>query len=103
MVTMTVIDREGVSHEVQADVGDILMHSLRDHGFVEAACGGQCACATCHVYVESDAIQGVSEPTEIEVALLESSLESNEKSRLSCQLSVNESFDGALLRIPEEG
>jgi len=103
MPKITVVDRNGISHELYIDLGEPLMFSLRDSGFVEGLCGGQCACATCHVYMEEPSPQNMPELSEIESALLESSLESTKKSRLSCQLIVDEGFDGIMVVIPEEG
>ena len=103
MPKITVVDRKDISHELYIDLGEPLMYSLRDNGFVEALCGGQCACATCHVYMEDPSPPNMPDLSEIESGLLESSLESADKSRLSCQLIVSEDFDGIVVVIPEEG
>ena len=48
-------DREGNSHKLEAEAGSTIMEIIRDAGLeIEAACGGCCACATCHVYVEEN-------------------------------------------------
>ena len=53
MEIVHVIDREGKSHELKAEEGLTLMEIIRDAGLdIEAACGGCCACATCHIYVD---------------------------------------------------
>ena len=55
MGAIFVKDREGNSHKLRADVGSTIMEIIRDAGLeIEAACGGCCACATCHVYVEEN-------------------------------------------------
>ena len=53
MATIHVTDRDGHAHRLQAPAGSILMEVLRDEGMgIEAICGGQCACATCHCLIE---------------------------------------------------
>ena len=53
MGKIKVTDREGKLHELEADVGSTIMEIIRDAGLdIEAACGGCCACATCHVYID---------------------------------------------------
>ena len=55
MSRILVNDREGNLHELKADVGLTLMEIIRDAGLdIEAACGGCCACATCHIYVDNE-------------------------------------------------
>ena len=55
MGKIKVTDREGKLHELEADVGSTIMEIIRDAGLdIEAACGGCCACATCHVYINNN-------------------------------------------------
>ena len=63
MSTIYVSDREGIIQEIPAESGLTLMEIIRDAGLdIEAACGGCCACATCHVYVDKEWInQAMSE------------------------------------------
>ena len=53
MTKIIVKDREGNVQELSADIGLTLMEIIRDAGLdIEAACGGCCACATCHIYID---------------------------------------------------
>lgn len=104
--TLRVIDRDGGEAEVALDEDRSLMECLVDAGLpVAAVCGGECACGTCHVYVENGdatALQGGR--NEYEAALL-ASLEHYDaaRSRLSCQLTADRSLLPIHARLaPEE-
>jgi 2Fe-2S ferredoxin len=80
------------------------MDLLRDRGAVEAACGGQCVCATCHVHVAPEWMAAVGEATGVEQELLDCSLERRPNSRLSCQILITEALDGLRFTVaPAEG
>lgn len=104
MPKITVLTRNATEQTIEARVGDSLMEALREGDVeeVQALCGGCCSCATCHVHVLSDS--SVLEPVgEMEDAMLDSSLYRNDRSRLSCQLTVTEAFDGLRIQVaPEE-
>lgn len=99
-----VTTREGVSHRVQARAGLTLMEILRGAGFdeMQALCGGCCACATCHVYVDSAALDRLPPPESDERELLESSSHKSPLSRLACQVSFDDSLDGMGVTIAPE-
>ncbi len=103
MIELTVIDRAGAERTLNAAEGLNLMEVLRDAGCDELAamCGGNGACATCHVYVES-AAGALAAKSKIEEELLETSLHVREDSRLSCQLPVNEALNRARITIAPE-
>ncbi len=99
-----VTDRDGTSHAVEGQAGLKLMEVLRelDYG-VEALCGGMCSCATCHVYVDTDWIDGLAPPEDDEDDLLDSLEGRHTNSRLSCQILLGEEHDGLTVTIaPEE-
>jgi 2Fe-2S ferredoxin len=79
------------------------MEAARDNNVpgIEAECGGACACATCHVYVEQDwlAVTGPALGTERELLDFTDGFE--EGSRLSCQIDVTNDMDGLVIRLPE--
>lgn len=103
-VTINVVTRTGANIVVMAEAGHPLMEALRDEGLVEALCGGQAACATCHVHVDEQWMPTIGEASGQESDMLDSSLEKRTNSRLSCQIIVKESLDGLSLRIaPSEG
>ncbi len=101
MPTIHVTDRAGSSRIIQADEGLSLMEALRENGFDElmALCGGCCSCATCHVYVISDALLPMSED---ENDLLDSSYGRENASRLSCQISLGAEHEGLQVVIAPE-
>ena len=54
-------DREGNTHEIKSEDGLTLMETIRDAGLdIEAACGGCCACATCHIYIDKEWLEKLS-------------------------------------------
>lgn len=105
MPVIHVTDRNGNTHRLQAADGSILMELLRDEGMgIEAICGGQCACATCHCLIEPEWFEKVGAPGEDELDLV-SCLDAYDagRSRLTCQLRVCDAFDGLSLTVaPEE-
>lgn len=104
MTLLRVIDREGVEHELTVTAGQKLMEILRelDYG-VAAMCGGMCACATCHVYVDSEWLERLEPAMSDESELIQELVHRTERSRLSCQLEVTEQLSGLRVTIaPEE-
>lgn len=80
------------------------MEALRDSGFddIQAICGGCCACATCHVYVDSAFLDRLPAPSGDERELLDTSTQRLSNSRLSCQIPVTAALDGLRLTIAPE-
>ena len=105
LIRITVIDRKGNRHELEAptDMGLNLMEFIKACEFpVQATCGGMALCSTCHVFVESQhELKPKSEAEEL--ALEQSFLMDECKSRLSCQLQLSPQLDGLVVQIaPEE-
>lgn len=101
MATMTVVDRDGKAHEVEAKAGVKLMEVLRelDYG-VSAICGGLCSCATCHVYIDEAWVAKLPKKQSDEQELLtELSDYRAATSRLSCQVDFTEALSGIKLAI----
>jgi len=67
---------------------------------IDADCGGACACATCHVYIDESWAARLPERTEIEVKMLEFAVSVQPTSRLSCRLVVGPEIEGLTMRIP---
>jgi len=104
MSTITVIDSQGNSKEVELNVGLSLMELLRDEGYEEilAMCGGCCSCATCHVHISADGSHDLSVIEEDEEMLLEDTDEYDaEKSRLSCQIQLKDEHAGITVTLIE--
>ena len=68
---------------------------------IDADCGGGCACATCHVFVESDWVEKTGSPDAMESSMLQLAEGVADNSRLSCQITVDDSLDGLTVRMPE--
>lgn len=104
MPSLTIVNREGTAHALEADGGLNLMEIIREHGFDEllALCGGCCSCATCHVHVAPEFVGKVPTMCEDENELLDSSSNRNETSRLSCQIPFGDDLDGIRVTIAPE-
>ena len=103
MRSIIVKDRQGNSHKLEADIGLKIMEIIRDAGLdIEAACGGCCACATCHVYVNNNWIEKLNPKEEEEESMLDQAFYVKNISRLSCQLEFEEKLDGIELILPPE-
>ncbi len=105
MIKLTVKDREGDVHEVDANEGDTLMETLREFDWgVAAICGGMCSCGTCHVYLSAEDMEKFDEPDVDEEDLVDM-LEYSRPgaSRLSCQLTLGAEHTGLELELaPDE-
>lgn len=103
MITIHVIDREGITHQLDApeDMSLNLMELCKAYELpVEGTCGGMALCASCHCYVESD--HDLHEPTEDEEAMLDQTLNVKSNSRLGCQIKIKEAIDGLTVRLAPE-
>jgi 2Fe-2S ferredoxin len=104
MATLQVIDRDGVSHDVEAKPGLKVMEILRelDYG-VAAICGGMCSCATCHIYVDPAWAEKLPPPMSDERELLSELAHHRDDSRLSCQVEFTAALSGLKVTIaPDE-
>jgi len=105
MVKLKVTDRAGRTVEINAEPGMSTMENIRDlDASVDAICGGMCACATCHIYVEPEWQERLPPRSYEELMMLrESDYFDENKSRLSCQLMVSEEYEGLSFTVaPEE-
>jgi 2Fe-2S ferredoxin len=104
MTLLLVVDRDGNEHEVDANTGFTLMENLRDLDYgVGAICGGMCACATCHVYVDAAWLGKLPAAQSDEIDLLRDLSTRKENSRLSCQLKFTPDLAGLKVEIaPDE-
>lgn len=98
-----VVDREGRERRLDALEGWRVMEIIRDHGLpIKAECGGACACATCHVYVDPKWRPTLAPPTEEEEDMLDEAFEVDERSRLSCQIIMSAELDGLRITLAPE-
>ncbi|MCB1395076.1 MAG: 2Fe-2S iron-sulfur cluster binding domain-containing protein [Rhodobacter sp.] len=107
MVTITLTLRDGTCRTIDAAEGYSLMEAIRAAGIdeVEAACGGSCSCATCHVYVDAAAPGSLPPLSDDEDALLDFTDTRQENSRLSCQITLRPEHAGLAVTIapPDAG
>ena len=103
MIKVVFIEHDGNSHEVNAYAGESLMEAAVSNNVpgIDADCGGNCACATCHVFVDPEWISKVGERREMENSMLEFSENLKPTSRLSCQIEVSEELNGLVVELPE--
>jgi ferredoxin, 2Fe-2S len=97
------IDRKGAEHTIEGRDGWSVMEILRDAGLpIAAECGGACACATCHVYVEDGWYEKLGAPSDAEIDMLDMALAVEPQSRLSCQITCKPEWDGIKVVIAPE-
>ena len=103
MAKIIVKDREGNVQELSADIGLTLMEIIRDAGMdIEAACGGCCACATCHLYVDKDWYSKLPAREGDEESMLDQAFNVKDNSRLGCQIEFNEGLDEIKVELAPE-
>ena len=103
MPRIIITNRDGKKHEIDADPNFTLMEAIRDKGFdIEASCGGCCACATCHVYIDEKWKTRVTKLNDDEESMLDLAFDVRDNSRLSCQIELSDELDGLELEIAPE-
>ncbi len=96
-------DREGNKQILEGDTNSTLMEIIRDDGIdIEAACGGCCACATCHVYIDDKWLSKIQPMDEDEESMLDQAFDVRSNSRLSCQIKLSDELDGIELELAPE-
>ena len=92
---LIVTDQKGEILELEAVPGWRVMEIIRDYGLpIKAECGGACACATCHVYVDEAWSEKLPKKREDEEEMLDEAFNLQDNSRLSCQIIMDEELDG---------
>jgi 2Fe-2S ferredoxin len=103
MALLRVVDRDGIEHEIEGNTGFTLMENLRDLEYgVGAICGGMCACATCHVYVDPEWAGKLPAMQSDERDLLQDLSTRQESSRLSCQVKFTPELAGLKVTIAQD-
>lgn len=103
MAKITFVEFNGTERTIDAVENSTVMESARSNDVpgIEAECGGSCACATCHVYVDEAWIEKTGQRSEMEEDMLDFAFDVRENSRLCCQMKVTEDLDGLIVRTPE--
>ena len=102
MPKITYIEYGGREHQVEVPSGLSVMRGAVDNNIpgIDADCGGECACATCHVYVAPEWTEIVGKPSQMEEDMLDFAFEVRPTSRLSCQIKVVPALDGLVVTTP---
>ena len=103
MATITYIENDGTEHVVDVKPGlSVMEGAIRNNvPGIAADCGGACACATCHVYVDEAFQAETGRASAMEESMLDFAEEVEPNSRLSCQIRVSDALDGLVVRLPE--
>jgi 2Fe-2S ferredoxin len=103
MPKITFVEHSGKTHQVDAGVGENLMQIAQNNkiGGILGDCGGNCACATCHVYIDAPWTDKVEPPHPSEKDMIECVIAPEATSRLGCQVLVTADLDGLVVRLPE--
>ena len=103
MAKITYIEFNGAEHVVDVKNGLSVMEGAVKNNIpgIDADCGGACACATCHVYVDEAWREKVGPPSPMEEDMLDFGYDVRPSSRLSCQIKVTDALDGLVVSVPE--
>jgi 2Fe-2S ferredoxin len=103
MTKITYIEKDGAENAVDVPDGLSVMEGAVRFTIsgIDGDCGGACACATCHVYVDPDWVARLPQMKPLERDMLDFAFDVNETSRLSCQLKVTPALDGLIVRTPK--
>ncbi|HEX5281858.1 MAG TPA: 2Fe-2S iron-sulfur cluster-binding protein [Micropepsaceae bacterium] len=102
MPKITYIEQNGKERTVEVPVGWSVMEGAVKNRVpgIDADCGGACACATCHVYVDPSWLAKLPQRQEMEEQMLDFAQDVRSNSRLSCQIKVSAALDGLIVRTP---
>ena len=103
MPKVTFIEHNGAVHAVEAVNGQSVMRAAVDNNVpgIDADCGGECACATCHVYVEPEWFTRTGSRSEAEETMLSFAAATQDNSRLCCQITMTDALDGLVVHTPD--
>ena len=104
MPKITYIEHNGKSHVVEVPKELSIMEGAVQNNIpgIDADCGGSCACATCHVYVDEKWFDKLQTKEDAEQDMLDMAFEPNKFSRLSCQITVADELDGLVVKMPSK-
>lgn len=103
MAKITYIEFNGKPHVVEVKDGWSVMKGAVHNSIpgIVAECGGACACATCHVYVDEAWRDRLKPIQDVEREMIEFAADVRENSRLACQITARPELDGLTVRMPE--
>jgi ferredoxin, 2Fe-2S len=102
MAKITFVQPDGSQQTVTAAAGVTVMEAAKINRIagIEAECGGACACATCHIYIQQAWVDKVGKPASMEEDMLDFAFDVRPESRLSCQIKVTDALDGLVVSVP---
>jgi 2Fe-2S ferredoxin len=103
MAKITYIEHNGTEHVIDVKTGLSVMEGAVKNNIpgIDADCGGACACATCHVYVQDPWLGKTGDKSAMEESMLDFAENVQDNSRLSCQIKVSDDLDGLVVKMPE--
>ncbi len=103
MAKVTYVEHDGTEHVVDVKTGLSVMEGAVKNNLpgIDADCGGACACATCHVYVDDAWLEKTGVRSAMEESMLDFAEGVEANSRLSCQIKVTDALEGLVVRMPE--
>ena len=103
MAKITYIEFDGEEHVVEVRTGLSVMEGAVKNNIpgIDADCGGACACATCHCYVDPEWLEKTGTRSAMEESMLDFAENVEPNSRLSCQIRVSDVLEGLIVRLPE--
>ena len=104
MPKITYIEHNGETHTLEVSNGLSVMEGAVQNNIpgIDADCGGSCACATCHVYVDEKWFNKLPKKEATEEDMLDMAFQPEKFSRLSCQLTVTDEFNGLVVKMPSK-
>jgi 2Fe-2S ferredoxin len=103
MPTIIYVTSDGQRHEVEVENGYTVMEGAINNNIdgIIAECGGACACATCHSYIDPTWSQKLTAMDDMEDSMLDAAFERKDNSRLTCQIEVSDVLDGLVVHVAE--
>ena len=94
---------DGTKNEVVVENGYSVMEGAINNNIpgIVAECGGACACATCHSYVDEAWLDRMPAMDDMEDSMLDAAYERKDNSRLTCQIEVNDELDGLVIHVAD--
>ncbi len=104
MPKITYIEHNGRSHTVEVPIELTVMEGALQNNIpgIDADCGGACACATCHVYVDEKWSDKLQKKGDAEQDMLDMAFEPKKNSRLACQITATNELDGLVVKMPSK-
>ncbi|MFY8170964.1 MAG: 2Fe-2S iron-sulfur cluster-binding protein [Candidatus Fonsibacter sp.] len=104
MPKITYIEHNGKEHQIEMPIGYSIMEGAIKNSIpgIDADCGGSCACATCHVYVDENFLNKIPKAQESEQDMIDFVQDADKSSRLSCQIIITNDLDGIVVRMPKK-